>query len=73
VNISDKFAFDWFSEFVNGEHNKLEVTQLRLRHRRAIWRDKMFLEFSPGLRFANEHEHRLQWEGYIKLEMFFTP
>jgi len=66
-------AFDWFSEFVNGPHNKLEVTQLRLRHRRAIWRDKMFLEFAPGLRFANEHEHRLQWEGYIKLEMFFTP
>ena len=66
-------AFDWLTEFVNDEHNKLEITQLRLRHRRAIWRDKMFLEFAPGLRFADEHEHRLQWEGFITLEMMFSP
>ncbi len=66
-------AFDWLSEFVNGEHNKLEITQLRLRHRRAIWRDKMYLEFAPGLRFSDEHEHRLQWEGFISLEMLFSP
>jgi len=67
------FAFDWLSEFKNDEHNTLEITQLRLRHRRAIWRDKMFLEFAPGLRFADEHEHRLQWEGFITLEMMFSP
>jgi len=66
-------AFDWLNEFVNAEHNKLELTKLRLRHRRAIWRDKMFLEFAPGLRFADEHEHRLQWEGFITLEMMFSP
>jgi len=66
-------AFDWLNEFENAEHNKLEVTKLRLRHRRAIWRDKMFLEFAPGLRFADEHEHRLQWEGFITLEMMFSP
>ena len=66
-------AFEWLNELVNDEHNKLEITQLRLRHRRAIWRDKMFLEFAPGLRFADEHEHRLQWEGFITLEMMFSP
>jgi hypothetical protein len=66
-------AFDWLSKLINGEHTKLAITQLRIRHRRAIWRDKLFLEFSPGLRFADEHEHRLQWEGYITMEMLFSP
>jgi hypothetical protein len=66
-------AFDWLSLFVNKEHTKLDSTRFRLRHRRAVWQDKLFLEFAPGIRFHDEHEHRLQWEGYITLEMLFEP
>lgn len=66
-------AFDWLNHFVNHEHNKLDSSRLRVRFRRAVWQDKLFLEFAPGLLFADEHEHRLQWEGYVTLEMVFSP
>ena len=66
-------ALDWLNTMTTEPAYIVEISRLRIRHRRALWKDKLFIEFSPGMRFTNEHSHRLQWEGQIKLELLFEP
>ncbi len=66
-------AFDWLNEFYSERDEKLEVSHLRLRYRRAIWYDKLFLELAPGLRFHADDGFHPRLEGYVQLEVVFAP
>lgn len=73
--LSDKryIALDWLNTMTTQPAQIVKISRLRIRHRRSIWRDRLFVEISPGMRFTSDHSHRLQWEGQIKLELLFTP
>jgi hypothetical protein len=65
-------ALDWLNSAV--VHPYTDITsRVRIRHRRALRDNLLYLEFAPGLRFAEENNFRLQWEGYITLEVVFSP
>ncbi len=65
-------AVDWLNSAVIYPYSDV-LSRLRVRHRRALWMDKLFLEFAPGLRFAEENHYRPEWEAYVTLEIVFSP
>ncbi len=66
-------AFDWLNDFYSERDEKLEVSHLRVRYRRAVWYDKLFLEIAPGLRFHADQGFHPELEGYVQLEVVFAP
>ena len=65
-------ALDWLNDAVVHPYSDL-TSRIRVRHRRALRENQLYLEFAPGLRFAEENDFRTQWEGYISLEVVFSP
>ena len=65
-------ALDWLNGGVVYPDTDL-TSRFRLRYRRALRENRLYLELAPGLRFAEDHDFRLQWEGYIMLEVVFSP
>lgn len=71
--LSDRryVAFDWANSFSTKPHGKLDAVLLRVRFRREIWQDKLFLEIGPGVRFLAEDHHKPEAAGFLRLEMLF--
>ena len=65
-------ALDWLNGGVVHPYSDI-VSRVRVRHRRALRENRLYLEFAPGLRFAEENGYRMQWEGYVSLEVVFSP
>ncbi len=65
-------ALDWLNGGVVHPYTDL-VSRIRVRHRRALRENQLYLEFAPGLRFDEEQNFKAQWEGYISLEVVFSP
>ena len=64
-------AFDWLNSFVTEPHGKVDVTRLRVRFRREIWQDKLFIEIAPGVRFQAEDHHEAEAEAFLRFELLF--
>jgi hypothetical protein len=64
-------ALDWLNSFVSQPAAKLDSSRVRLRFRREIWQDKLFVEVGPGVRFLDENQHRAEAEGYLRFELLF--
>lgn len=71
--ISDRryLAFDWANNFSTEPNGKLDAVLLRIRYRREIWQDKLFLEVGPGVRFLAEDHHEAEAAGYLRFELLF--
>ncbi len=67
-------ALDWLNTFSYDTHRGYwDITRFRVRHRRNLWQHQLFLQVAPGVRFAEEVSHRMQWEFSISLEVVFSP
>ncbi|HGG60698.1 MAG TPA: hypothetical protein ENK26_12425 [Gammaproteobacteria bacterium] len=66
-------AADWLPSVLTEPSVIVDITRLRIRYRRNIWKNKLFLEVAPGVRFADSNEYVMQWELGIRLEMVFEP
>lgn len=67
-------AFDWLNDMLLKQvDSTLEITRLRLRHRRNLWRHQLFLEVAPGVRFTEEENYAGQLEIAINVEVVFSP
>ena len=64
-------AFDWANSFSTEPHGKLDAVLLRIRYRREIWQDKLFLEIGPGVRFLAEDHHEPEAAGFLRFELLF--
>ena len=64
-------AFDWSNSFVTKPNRKVDAVQLRLRFRREIWQDKLFVELGPGVRFLAEDHHEAEAVGFLRFELLF--
>lgn len=51
----------------------LDMTRFRVRHRRNVWRNQLFLEVAPGLRFTKEENYASQLEITFNIEIVFSP
>lgn len=65
-------AFDWLNQAVLHPYSDF-TSRFRLRHRHALKENMLYLEVAPGVRFEQENNYRMEWEGYISLEMVFSP
>ncbi len=65
-------ALDWLNSGVVYPYSDI-TSRIRVRFRRALRENQLYLELAPGLRFAEENDFRAQWEGYITLEVVFSP
>ena len=66
-------AVDWLPSVLTDPSVVGDIPRLRIRYRRNIWKNKLFLEVAPGVRFADSNEYVMQWELGIRLEMVFEP
>lgn len=66
-------AADWLNTFVNRPRVRLDLSRYRIRYRRNLWKNRLFLEVSPGVRFAEALNYEMQWELGSKLELLFEP
>ncbi len=64
---------DWLNTIVNRPRVRLDLSRYRIRYRRNLWKDRLFLELSPGVRFAEPLNYEMQWELGSKLELLFEP
>ena len=72
ISAHKLIAMDWLNSAVIYPYSDV-VSRIRIRHRRAIWMDKLFLEFAPGLQFTSENDFNPDWQAYITLEILFSP
>lgn len=66
-------SIDWHLNFQSKPHREVESSILKLRHRRELWKDRLYAEVSPGLRFREENDHRIEWLAGATLEWVFHP
>lgn len=71
INDRRYLAFDWINRFSTEPNGKLDELRLRVRYRREIWQDKLFLEIGPGVRFLAEDHHEAEAVGYLRFELLF--
>lgn len=66
-------AADWLNTLVNRPRVRVDLSRYRIRYRRNLWQNKLFLEIAPGIRFAEANDYEMQWELGSKLELLFEP
>lgn len=67
-------AIDWLNDMTLRQVDPtLDITRLRIRHRRNLWRQQVFLEVAPGIRFTKEENYAKQFEITFNIEVVFSP
>ncbi len=65
-------SLQWLNNIESYPNLHLDGSYLRLRMRREIWKNRLFVEAGPGIRFMDEHQHDPQYEFFARLELLFS-
>ncbi|MGF1545794.1 MAG: hypothetical protein ACFCUG_00540 [Thiotrichales bacterium] len=73
VSRTRSVAVDWSNTFRSEPHAVLENVLVQTRLRREVWRDKLFLELAPGIRFPRSESHRAVYTINLRLDLQLEP
>jgi hypothetical protein len=58
LGVNQAFIYEWINEFQTAPYNRLETIRLKVRYRRRIWRDWLFLEIAPQISYPRDEGFR---------------
>ncbi len=62
----------WSNNIKSQPSLHLDSSYLRLRMRREIWKNRLFVEAGPGVRFLDKNNHDAQYEFFARIELLFS-
>ena len=71
--INDQYvAIEWNNDFISEPDNKIRASYLRLRYRREVWKQRLYFELGPGVRFVDDNDLRPQVDAYLRFELLLS-
>ncbi|MGF1643639.1 MAG: hypothetical protein ACFCUJ_08325 [Thiotrichales bacterium] len=69
ISANRSVAVDWANTFKTEPSTGVEEVLVQTRLRREVWRDKLFLEIAPGIRFPREEGHQAVYTITLRLDL----
>jgi len=71
--INDQYvAVEWNNDFKSEPNFEVRASYLRLRYRREIWKQRLYFELGPGIRFVDDNDLRPQVDAYLRFELLLS-
>ncbi len=71
LSIHRALSYEWTNNFATRPTNKLNEVVLAVRYRQRIWRDWLYAEIAPQLRYPRDHDFKHLTGIWYRLEMQF--
>jgi len=71
ISTHRALSYEWANNFATRPTNKLNEVILSLRYRQRLWRDWLYAEIAPQLRYPRDHDFKHLAGIWYRLEMQF--